>query len=299
MRHIRIISAAAGVAILASGCSLFTTKPTVSVNKTTGAIVVSSPTETAAAIDQILYGQWNVAHVGNLQVTGDERPYVVFDTTSVNPFQLKVYADNGCNILNGDLAVTPGGEMRKVSEFLSTMKYCADAPYEIGINMAFNAVASFKVEKIGNDYLMYMNDSAGKNLMVLRKCDISFINGAWTVTKLGNETLPADAGLKLVIDVPELKVHGQTGCNILNGSIFVDPDKKNSIQFKNLATTRMMCPDLEREQAFLVALEEVERVDPGHDASTAELKDADGKTLIVLKRLKLGAGQTLEDAIGE
>ena len=139
------------------------------------------------------------------------------------PFQLRVYADNGCNTLNGDMAVTPGGDMRKVSDFLSTMKYCADAPYEIGINMAFETVTSFNIEKIGNDYLLYMKNSAGKPLMILRKSDISFINGAWRVTGLGNESISEESGMKLVIDVPELKVHGNTGCNILNGSIFCRP----------------------------------------------------------------------------
>lgn len=287
MKHSKIITAASLLAILASGCSLFTTKPTVSVNKTTGAVVVSSPTQTVAAIDKVLYGEWTVANVNGTAVTGDERPYVVFDTTSVNPFQLKVYADNGCNVLNGELAVTPGGEMRKVSDFLSTMKYCADAPYEIGINMAFDAVASFNVEKIGNDYLMYMKNASGTTLMVLRKCDITFINGAWTVTRLGNQEISEDKDMKLVIDIPELKVHGNTGCNILNGNIFVDPDKQNSLQFKDLATTRMMCPDIENEQRFLVALEQVETAVPGADGTTAQLKDAQGQVLIVLKRLNL------------
>ena len=287
MKHSKIITAASLLAILASGCSLFTTKPTVSVNKTTGAVVVSSPTQTVAAIDKVLYGEWTVANVNGTAVTGDERPYVVFDTTSVNPFQLKVYADNGCNVLNGELAVTPGGEMRKVSDFLSTMKYCADAPYEIGINMAFDAVASFNVEKIGNDYLMYMKNASGTTLMVLRKCDITFINGAWTVTRLGNQEISEDKDMKLVFDIPELKVHGNTGCNILNGNIFVDPDKQNSLQFKDLATTRMMCPDIENEQRFLVALEQVETAVPGADGTTAQLKDAQGQVLIVLKRLNL------------
>lgn len=287
MKHSTIITAASLLAIMASGCSLFTTKPTVSVNKTTGAVVVSSPTQTVAAIDKVLYGEWTVANVNGTAVTGDERPYVVFDTTSVNPFQLKVYADNGCNVLNGELAVTPGGEMRKVSDFLSTMKYCADAPYEIGINMAFDAVASFNVEKIGNDYLMYMKNASGTTLMVLRKCDITFINGAWTVTRLGNQEISEDKDMKLVIDIPELKVHGNTGCNILNGNIFVDPDKQNSLQFKDLATTRMMCPDIENEQRFLVALEQVETAVPGADGTTAQLKDAQGQVLIVLKRLNL------------
>ena len=251
MKHSNLLIATAALAITATGCSILSPKPTVSTDKSTGNVKTATPTETVAAIDKILYGEWTVANVNGTAVTSDDRPYVVFDTTSVNPFQLRVYADNGCNTLNGDMAVTPGGDMRKVSDFLSTMKYCADAPYEIGINMAFETVTSFNIEKIGNDYLLYMKNSAGKPLMILRKSDISFINGAWRVTGLGNESISEESGMKLVIDVPELKVHGNTGCNILNGSIFVDPDKQNSLQFKNLATTRMMCPDIDRKSTRL------------------------------------------------
>lgn len=287
MKHYNSLLAAAAMAVTATGCSIFSPKPTVSINKTTGEVKTTTATETVAAIDKILYGEWTVANVNGTAVTGDERPYVVFDTTSVNPFRLRVYANNGCNTLNGDMAVTPGGDMHKASEFLSTMMYCADAPYEIGINMAFETVASFNIEKIGNDYLLYMKNNNGKSIMILRKSDISFINGAWLVTRLGNEDTAADSGMKLVIDVPELKVHGNTGCNILNGNIFVDPDKQNSLQFKDLATTRMMCPNIDNEQKFLVALEQVETVVPGSDPTTALLKDAHGQTLITLKRLDL------------
>lgn len=290
MKKTSLLLSAAALALTFTGCSLldqFKTKPAVKVDKTTGEVVTAKPSETIAAIDNILYGEWTVSNVNGQGVVGDERPYVVFDTTGVNPFVVQVYANNGCNVINGTLAVTPGGEMKKTSEFLSTMKYCPDAPYEIGINMAFETVKKFNIEKIGNDYILYMKNSGGNSVMILRKSDISFINGAWEVTKLGNEEISSESGMKLVIDVPELKVHGNTGCNILNGNLLLDPDKQNSLQFKDLATTRMMCPDIENEQKFLVALEEVETAAPGHDGTTSVLKDAQGKILITLKRLNL------------
>ena len=276
------------IAATLTGCSIFSPKqqkPTIS--ESTGEVEVKPPEETEAAINGVLYGEWTIADVGGTAVTGDDRPYIIFDTTSVNPFQLKVYANNGCNTLNGDLAVTPGGDMQKASEFLSTMKFCPDAPYEIGINMAFETVRKFSIDKIGQDYLLYMKDATGKTTLTLRKSDISFLNGAWTITKIEGQQVPDSAGVKMVIDIPEMRVHGNTGCNILNGSLFIDPDKQNSIQFVNLATTRMMCPDAELEQKFLVALEQVETVVPGSDATQAILKDGQGQEMLLLKRLNL------------
>lgn len=290
MKQIPLLLSAVFLAIASTGCSLLdkfmTRNPSPTIDKATGEVATEKPSQTLSAIDDILYGEWFVSNVSNQGVVGDDRPYVVFDTTGVNPFNVRVYADNGCNVINGVLAVTPGGEMKKASEFLSTMKYCADAPYEIGINMAFETVRKFNIEKISNDYILYMKNSSGNTVMTLRKSDISYVNGAWQVIKLGSTEINPESEMKLVIDVPELKVHGNTGCNILNGNILIDPDRQNSIQFKDIATTRMMCPDAENEQQFLVALEEVETVSPAANG-TIVLKDSRGQVVITLKRLDL------------
>lgn len=290
MKQIPLLLSAVFLAIASTGCSLLdkfmTRNPSPTIDKATGEVATEKPSQTLSAIDDILYGEWFVSNVSNQGVVGDDRPYVVFDTTGVNPFNVRVYADNGCNVINGVLAVTPGGEMKKASEFLSTMKYCADAPYEIGINMAFETVRKFNIEKISNDYILYMKNSSGNTVMTLRKSDISYVNSAWQVIKLGSTEINPESEMKLVIDVPELKVHGNTGCNILNGNILIDPDRQNSIQFKDIATTRMMCPDAENEQQFLVALEEVETVSPAANG-TIVLKDSRGQVVITLKRLDL------------
>lgn len=286
MKKINLL-AIATFAALVSSCSLFqknavTAKPT----------PVEPPANTSnyiqdeKIIEKILYGEWTVADVNGKGVVGDTRPYVIFDTTAIAPI-MKYYANNGCNVLNGKLEVSTKGIMKKASEGLSTMMFCPDAPYEMGINLALETVASFSIEKIAQDYLLYMKNAEGNTMMILRKSDISFINGAWTVTKINGKAVKPDAGIEMVIDIPELKVHGNTGCNILNGQLFVDPDKQNSLQFTNLATTRMACPDAELEQQFLVSLEQVETVIPGKDDDTALLKDKSGNVMLELKRLNL------------
>lgn len=270
-----------------SGCSIFSPKQTVTVNQETNEVVTETPTQTEKAISQVLYGEWTVSSVGELEVTGDERPYVIFDSTSVNPFILKVYANNGCNTLNGEMAVTPGGEMKKTSDFATTMRYCGNSPYELGVNMALETVNSFTIDKIGNDYMLTMKNANGNTIMTLNKSNISFLNGAWAVTKIGNQEISSDKGIQIVIDIPELKIHGNGGCNVINGKIFIDPAKQNSIQFTNLITTMMYCPNLELEQAFLVALEQVETAVPGSEDDTAILKDSSGKQVITLSKLNL------------
>lgn len=251
-----------------------------------GEVKTETINQTEGAIQQVLYGQWIAADVNNVPVAGDNRPYIVFDKSTTNPFILKCYAYDGCNTLNGSLAVTPGGQMSRTSDFMSTLRMCPDAPYETGFSLAINTVSRYAIEKAGRDYLLYFKDSAGKTTMVLRKSDLGYVNGAWRVAKINNTVVPEDAGIRVVIDVPELKIHGNAGCNTLNGSIYIDPDKQNSMQFRNIATTRMTCPQIELEQKFLAALSQAATVAQGIDSSVI-FKNASGNTVLILYKLNL------------
>ena len=119
--------------------------------------------------------------------------------------------------------------------------------------------------------------------MKLQKQNLAFLNGAWQGT--ASEGKAITAKIKIVIDVEEKRVHGNAGCNLINGEIIVNLDKGNGIEFKNLATSRMICPDIATEQAFLLALENVDTAAEGETPNQAVLKDNDGKTILSLTRL--------------
>lgn len=68
--------------------------------------------------------------------------------------------------------------MKRISDFISTMKMCDGANYEMGMNLALNDVTNYKIEKAGLEYLLYFQTASGKNLMVLRKFESDYINGA-------------------------------------------------------------------------------------------------------------------------
>ena len=119
--------------------------------------------------------------------------------------------------------------------------------------------------------------------MKLRKRNLAFLNGAWRVTAI--EGQPISARIMMVIDIDENRVHGNAGCNMLNGEIVVNLDKGNGLEFKNLATSRMTCPDIATEQAFLLALENVDTADKGASDNEALLKNTSGQVIITLTRL--------------
>lgn len=250
-----------------------------------------SALQTEAMINRIMFGKWDVLTVGGKRVTGSERPYVVFDSTATNPFILKFYANNGCNTINGMVALTRGNEMAKVGDYASTMRLCPDAPYENGVSSALENVKKYRLDVLGEgDYQMSFLDRSGKTMMVLSKNDMSFVEGAWAVTNIGQiEVKPDDlpSPMMLVIDMIEHKLHGSTGCNVLNGNIVVDPDVRNSITFTDVSTTRMGCPNAGLEQQLTAALARVVRAEQGKKADIVLLLDQAGNTVIRLKHTDL------------
>lgn len=251
--------------------------------------------QTETMINKIMFGKWNIIKVGKETVTGEDRPYIVFDSTAVNPFMLKIYAYDGCNTINGMMALTQGNEISKVGDFASTLRLCPDARYEAGISTAIDSAKKYKIDSNGKgDYRFYIYNATGDNTMILSKNDMAFVDGAWLVTNIGQiEVKESDmpSPMMLVIDLPEHKLHGSTGCNVLNGNITENPDIQNSIGFTDMITTRMGCPNAGLEQQLTAALSRVVRVEQGRKADTLLLLDTAGNTVVKLKRTTL----TLDD----
>ena len=67
----------------------------------------------------------------------------------------------------------------------------------------------------------------------------------------GNQREPRKrSDMKIVIDVDEGKLHGNTGCNIMNGNFTTDMGNGHSISFQKIITTRMAAPDDSHETEF-------------------------------------------------
>lgn len=245
-------------------------------------------------VNKILYGQWVAMSVNGEAVTGTDRPYIGFEANPTNPFLAKFFASNGCNVINGEVALTPQGSMKKANEYISTMKFCPDAKYELGFTMVLENIATYKIEVIGNDYLLYLYAGDTQQYMVLRRSDMSYANGAWAVVKIGDIQYNESVGMQMVIDVPELRLHANTGCNIINGDLIIDQDLQHSMSFTNLGMTRRGCDDPVREQSLYAALQQVRIAKSGGD-NILLLCNKEGQTLIKLERINLTGAVELDD----
>lgn len=225
-------------------------------------------------------GEWTIYSVRNNVISGEERPYINFDLAAK-----RVYGSNGCNYLNGDL-VAEGKHLLKVENIITTMKMCDNAPFEHVINLAVSDIRSYEVRNEGSETYLDLRSTSGTIILVLRRHNMDFLNGAWSITAIGGKAVSGENRPTITIDIPDLKIHGTTGCNIFNGELFIDPDKRRSMQFAHLTTTQTDCPDVTWETELLLALEEVEHARLT-DRDTVEMYGKDGNLLLTLKKLNL------------
>lgn len=229
-------------------------------------------------------GEWIIVGVGDEQIHQDsDMPYVIFSDS-----EEKFYASNGCNIINGDYKYTPGDNAESgvitFDHVLSTMAYCPDITYQQAISVVLNEGVTVKcqIRQQGRESYMELRSNSGDLLLTLRRHNLEVINGQWKVAQIGDKKYDGDQ-MNVFFDIPELRIHGNTGCNFFNGIIEIDPNEASAISFTSMGVTMKMCENADVERSMLVALEET----TGYsltDNSTLELKDASGATVMLLKR---------------
>lgn len=259
--------------------------------QTVGAI---TETESMVADDEAtslkpLEGEWSITEVLGQEVVVNGENHPKLTLTPKGEGMLEVIGYNGCNYLNGVWNIR-GNRIIPAGEMISSLRACPDAPYEFSVNQALGQAAGYTV---ADDSNITLNSASGKDVMKLRKRGLAFLNGAWKVTSIDGE--PITANIYIVLDIDEHKVHGNAGCNLLNGEIVVNLDKGDGIEFRNLVTTRMSCPDLATERQFLVAMENVATVAKGTNDDNASLLDSSAKPVVTLKRLSAEQLKELSD----
>jgi len=234
---------------------------------------------TMPTTDQLTGGRWTIVSVGDMQINAeDEQPYIHFDNNG------RFYASDGCNVVNGDYTVRSNGEMA-FANVLSTMKYCPDVEYApaIGALLTDGNHPKIDCKTIGQDTYLYFNDGNGKNVATYRRHNMEFLNGNWAIVSAEGKKIN-DEEANIFIDVAELKVHGNTGCNYFNGELYIDPSRSNAVDFSNMGLTRMACYKGDQERRMMVALEEATSAIAGKKDDTVLLLNADGKEVMILKR---------------
>lgn len=226
----------------------------------------------------VVKGDWAIDSVAGKAAIGEDAPFIKFV-----PQEKRIYGNNGCNVINGSYKYNPADSTLSFENVAMTMRLChKEGITDSEISSALDRTRFYTWSAKESDYYLYFYDENHQPLMTLMHQNFQFLNGTWRVTAI--EGVPMNLeDMKLVIDVDEGKLHGNTGCNIMNGTMEIDMDRPNSISFQAIATTKMACPDAEYETVLLVALEEASAAKPLNSNEVA-LFNSDNKEVLRLVR---------------
>ena len=226
----------------------------------------------------VLKGDWAIETVNGNAAVGEKAPFIKFV-----PSEGKVYGNNGCNVINAEYKYNPEDSTLTFSYLASTMRLChKEGLTDTEINLALDATRFYKCELNGDDYNLTLYNENKEPVMELMHQNFQFLNGTWAVKEISGEKVDVPK-MKLVIDVEEGKLHGNTGCNVINGTLEINMESANSISFQAISKTLMLCPDENYETQLLVALEEAMKAQP-LKGDKVELLDSQNKPVLLLER---------------
>lgn len=234
---------------------------------------------TVAVVD--FSGEWNIVEVNGEKVSAENTPYLGFDKAAH-----RLYGNAGCNRLMGtfDVDTLNAGKI-SFGQVGATRMMCPDMKVEQSVLEALNKVAGY--EEVGENVVL--NDADGKSLILLQKREIKEVSindldGTWQImTVNGTEIGKTEKTPQLTFDLAEKKVYGNASCNTINGGFSQEEGKSSSLQFTQMISTMMACPDMETERNILGALNKVRSFEVKEDGTVALLGE-DGTELLTLQK---------------
>ena len=238
-------------------------------------------TKNAATLSSIS-GEWNIIEVNGTAVVpapGQEFPYIGFDTKTG-----KVFGNSGCNRMMGSFDVNAKPGTIDLGALASTRMDCPDMTVENNVLSALNKVKKYK--KLGKENIALCGAS-NRPIVVLQKKEsvskLSDLEGRWIISEAAGEAIPDGMEKQPFIEfnIAEKRLHGNAGCNLINGAFQVDDENPSAISFPQVISTMMACPDMEVEGRVLKALNSVQSFGKLAGGGIG-LYDADNNLVMVL-----------------
>jgi Heat shock protein len=229
-------------------------------------------------------GEWNIIEVNGSKVTPGESktlPFISFDTASG-----RLSGNSGCNRMMGNFDVNAKPGSLSLEGVASTRMMCPDMTTERNVLGALAQVKGYR--KAGKERV-YLCNAANRPVMVLEKKEadvkLSVLNGEWKIKEVNGEAVPSGMEKQpfIAFDVKKKSIHGNAGCNLINGGFETKTTNARSISFPGVASTMMACPDMETESKIMKALNEVKSFDVLSGGGIG-LYDANGGLVLVLEK---------------
>lgn len=227
----------------------------------------------------VVTGDWTIEEVNGETVVAETPAFIKFV-----PSEKRIYGNNGCNTINAGYNYNKEEKTLSFSNIATTMRLCATPGItDLDINAALANTTNYNWDHHEDEYYLYFMDSNGVVLLKLMHQNFDFLNGTWQVIMIEDDKID-NPEMRLVIDVDEGKIHGNTGCNILNGTMDIDMETANTLSFQDIVTTKMACPDPTKQTRMIVALEDAAHAKP-IDKDHVVLLNLLRKPVMTLKRI--------------
>lgn len=251
----------------------------------TGLVVVMSSCKTSKeeAPLSTLNGEWRIIEIDNTTFKANpeqEAPFIGFDIKTG-----RMFGFTGCNrvMASFDINTKPG--ILDLSSVGATRMACPDLTLEHSILSALSDVKKFE-EK---DTRVALCNEDGKALLLLEKIPpftVAELQGKWSITEVDNESVPTDMENQPFIefDLKTKRIHGNAGCNIMNGDFETSETDPSVISFPGVITTMMSCPDMEIEGKILAAVNSVKTFAKVHGG--VGLYNGEGQLVLTIEKFK-------------
>lgn len=202
-----------------------------------------------------LAGEWNIVDVNGEAVSADAKPFLGLDMAGK-----RLYGNAGCNRVMGVVeydSVQPG--KIRFTSVGATRMMCPEMETEGKVLAALDKIAGYS----GTEDKLVLVDAEGNNVMTMAKrkaaeVSLNSLEGEWTLVSVGGETLGEMENTPfLAFNVAEKRVHGNAGCNTVNGNLVQEEGNPVSLKFDQMISTMMSCPNMDAEGKIMEALGKV------------------------------------------
>lgn len=228
-----------------------------------------------------LSGEWNIVDINGEALSGDAKPFLGVDVV-----EKRIYGNAGCNRMMGGLeydSVQPGKV--RFTSVATTRMMCPEMETEQKVLAALDKVVGYS----GTEESLSLVDAEGNNVMTMEKrqqpeVSIESLEGEWIIVSVNMTPLEEMENVPfLAFNVAEKRVHGNAGCNTINGGFSQEEGQPASLKFSQMISTMMACPDMDTERLVLETLDKVRSFSEREDGSI-NLLDEEGQEVIVLSK---------------
>ena len=240
-----------------------------------------------------LDGEWDIVQVRGEEVApaqASPQPFIGFDMKAG-----RIYGNSGCNRMMGTFSVDslkPG--TLRFGPIAGTRMACPDMTLEGNVLAALQEVASFEPlageQPADSIPRIALCDGKGETVVVIKKKaaaaqDALFPEGEWLITEVDHAAVKTSEKEPFIGFVREEgRIYGSAGCNSIMGTWEIDEKNPSAIDLSKLASTMMMCPDMETERAILDAFSRVKSYQMADGGKALLFLDASGNEIVRMKK---------------